>query len=40
MLLERTKALLEPRAKRVSKKVITLEVKAVERFVPDRLLLR
>jgi hypothetical protein len=39
MLLERTKALLEPRAKRVSKKVITLEVKAVERFVPDRLLL-
>ena len=39
MLLERTKAALEPPAKFVSKKVITLEVKAVERFVPDRLLL-
>ncbi len=39
MLIERTKAALEPPAKFVSKKVITLEVKAVERFVPDRLLL-
>ncbi len=39
MLIERTKAVLEPPAKFVSKKVITLEVKAVERFVPDRLLL-
>ena len=39
MLIERTKAALEPPAKFVSKKVITLEVKAVERFVPDRLML-
>ncbi|MEE8326130.1 MAG: hypothetical protein V3R58_03745 [candidate division NC10 bacterium] len=39
MLIERTKAILEPPAKFVSKKVITLEVKAVEKFVPDRLLL-
>lgn len=39
MLIEKTKAILEPPAKFVSKKVITLEVKAIEKFVPDRLLL-
>ncbi len=39
MLLKRTKAALEPPAKFISGKVISFEVKAVERFVPDRLLL-
>ena len=38
-MLERTKAVLKPRAMSVSKKVITLEVNALERLVPDKLLL-
>lgn len=33
------RSILEPPAKFVSEKVITLEVKAVERYVPDKLLL-
>jgi len=39
MLLEKTKEILEPPAKFVSKKVISFEVQAVEKLVPDRLLL-
>lgn len=33
------RSILEPPAKFVSKKVLTLEVKAVEKYVPDKLLL-
>ncbi len=33
------KSILEPPTKFVSKKVITLEVKMVDRFIPDKLLL-
>jgi hypothetical protein len=33
------KSILEPPAKFVSEKVLSLEVKAVERYVPDKLLL-
>lgn len=33
------RSILEPPAKFVSEKVITLEVKAVEKYVPDKLLL-
>ncbi len=39
MLLKKTKAALGPPVKFVTKKVLALEAKAVERFVPDRLLL-
>ncbi|MFC1848167.1 hypothetical protein ACFLXV_02505 [Chloroflexota bacterium] len=39
MLLEKTKEILEPPVKFVSKKVISFEVQAVEKLVPDRLLL-
>jgi len=39
MLMNKTKAALGPPAKFVSKKVISLETRAIERFVPDRLLL-
>jgi hypothetical protein len=39
MLMKKTKATLGPPAKFVTKKVLALEAKAVERFVPDRLLL-
>ncbi len=39
MLFEKTKEILEPPAKFVSKTVISFEVKAVEKLVPDRLLL-
>ena len=39
MLLRKRKSIFEPPAKFVSKKVISLEVKLVDRLVPDRLLL-
>jgi hypothetical protein len=39
MLIEKTKAALGPPVKFVTKKVLALEARAVERFVPDRLLL-
>jgi hypothetical protein len=39
MLLEKTKEILEPPVKFVSRKVISFEVQAVEKLVPDRLLL-
>jgi hypothetical protein len=39
MLIEKTKATLGPPVKFVTKKVLALEARAVERFVPDRLLL-
>ncbi|UCC59838.1 MAG: hypothetical protein JSV02_08865 [Dehalococcoidia bacterium] len=39
MILDKTKEILEQPAKFVSKKVISFEVKAVEKLVPDRLLL-
>lgn len=39
MPLRKTISILQPPAKFVSHKVISLEVKAIERFVPDRLLL-
>jgi hypothetical protein len=39
MLLKKTRSILKPPAKFVSKKVITLEVKMVDRFIPDKLLL-
>jgi len=38
-MLEKTKAVLEPPTKYISEKVISFEVKAVEKFVPDKLLL-
>jgi hypothetical protein len=39
MLIQKTKATLGPPVKFVTKKVLALEARAVERFVPDRLLL-
>lgn len=39
MPLRKAMSMLQPPARFVSHKVISLEVKAVERFVPDRLLL-
>jgi len=39
MVLRKTRSILEPPAKFVYGKVISLEVKVVDRFVPDRLLL-
>ena len=39
MLSRKRKSIFEPPAKFVSKKVISLEVKLVDRLVPDRLLL-
>lgn len=39
MLLKRIKAILDPPAKFVLEKVISLDVKMADRFVPDRLLL-
>ncbi len=39
MLLNKARAIFQPPTRFVSHKVISLEVKAVERLVPDRLLL-